>query len=102
MKEQNQAETWKDKVTCIIDGACGIYVPKEFALRFPSRIQEKDRKVLLAGPDHEEYWDVWDDVLGSVTIIDTRNMEWSLFQDGDLFAVREDVTDKEREEWQGC
>ena len=45
-----------------IDGHHGVYVPMEFAASFADDIDVDDREILLAGPDHEWYWETWDKV----------------------------------------
>ena len=46
----------------VIDGCHGIYIPQIFAQRFPEWLSDEEREVLLAGPEGDEYWGVWDDV----------------------------------------
>ena len=48
-----------------VDGSRGIYVPKFFAENYPSCMDGSERDILLAGPEHENYWDVWSDIQGS-------------------------------------
>ena len=47
-----------------VDGSRGIYVPKFFAENYPSCMDGSERDILLAGPEHENYWDVWSDIQG--------------------------------------
>ena len=46
-----------------VDGSRGIYVPKFFAERFPEWLDDEEREILLAGPEHELYWETWDEVI---------------------------------------
>ena len=46
----------------VIDGYHGIYIPQIFAQRFPEWLSDEEREVLIAGPEGDEYWEVWDDV----------------------------------------
>ena len=77
---------------CIIDGAAGIYVPKEFADGFKFGtdgwmcVNPNDLEILRAGPDHEFYWEAWEDVLNAATFTDKQGVTWGLEQDGDLFC----------------
>ena len=80
-------------VRCMIDGAAGIYVPQRFAENLNPRlwhIGQDDINVLLAGPDHEHYWDTWDHVLNVAEWHKGNSPStfeaWRLEQDGDLFA----------------
>jgi hypothetical protein len=87
-----------DKIYCIVDGAAGIYVPQEFAESTDPRVwhvDPADHAVLAKGPPFgaadasEDYWDVWESILDSAYMSDGRH-KWMLYQDGDLFAVRDD------------
>ena len=84
--ENEPAET-----LCIVDGCFGIYVPQRFARNYDPAawgIKPEDAAILLAGPDEDYYWETWDDVLNYARHRDEKGQEWSLEQDGDLFAVR--------------
>jgi len=49
---------------CVVDSAHGIYTPQIFAEQFPKWLDDAEEKsILLAGPEHEDYWDVWNDVI---------------------------------------
>lgn len=76
----------------IINSAYGVYVPQAFAERFENwqGIDPDDLAILREGPDHPDYWDAWDAVLYSASYTDDAGHTWTLFQDGDLFAVRDD------------
>ena len=72
----------------MVDSHHGIYIPQIFAETvrrdlFGETISAEDWAILETGPDHENYWEVWDDVLNSAETEDGI----SLFQDGDLWAV---------------
>jgi len=80
------------KIACILDGNRGIYIPKAFADGFDMKlwhVKKSDAAILSAGPDHEYYWDTWDDILRDAWMKDGKH-KWRLSQDGDLFAVRND------------
>ncbi|MGA1580305.1 MAG: hypothetical protein ACO35B_06465, partial [Luminiphilus sp.] len=52
---------------------------------------EEDRDVLKAGPDHAQYWNIWDYVLVSARVI-VDGVVCQIYQrDGDVFAVRADA-----------
>lgn len=94
-------ETWENKVSCILDGCRGIYIPQTFAQCFDTDkwgVSQEDVEILLSGPDHEHYWDAWQDVIDNASILENGN-EWTLHQDSDLFAIREDMTEEDWEEW---
>ncbi|GAF71625.1 unnamed protein product [marine sediment metagenome] len=79
------------------DGSKGIHIPWNMAsLNSNDRLQwhnfkPTDIDILLDGPDHPDYWEVWEDVLNEVTVTlenpnDVFNT-YSLYQDGDLWLV---------------
>lgn len=81
------------KIKLLIDDARGIYIPKNFAENFDLDewgINGEEAAPLLYGPDHEEYWDAWEDVLRHAEYTDDKGFKWTLYQGGDLFCVRED------------
>lgn len=84
------------KIDCILDGQHGIYIPQLFAKLYPEFVNGEDKEILIAGPEHEQYWDAWDDVLNYAEWKDDEGNKWTLYQNDDLFAVREDF---EWEDW---
>jgi hypothetical protein len=73
----------------LLDGLRGIYVPQKFAqLEGIGGISAEDLAILRAGPDHESYWEAWEEALrfGEITV---AGICYSLHQneEGDLFAV---------------
>ena len=73
-----------------LDGNRGVYIPQHFAeaigVKDWTGIEAEDLDVLRAGPDHESYWDAWQDVLDHAETRDGR----VLHQDGDLWLVARD------------
>jgi len=69
------------------DSARGIYIPQYFAETIDWNAiddwNEDEKDILLAGPDHESYWDAWDSILNNVTTV----CGGVLWQDGDLWIV---------------
>lgn len=69
----------------------GVYIPQNFAEKvkreFVKGITDADYEILMAGPDHELYWDAWDTVLTNARIKLKVNHRYDrvLHQDGDLF-----------------
>lgn len=77
---------------CIVDGQHGIYVPYRFAVLSSAddMLTEEQREILMEGPDHPEYWDVWDEIVGHV-VVKRGDSYWRLEQDeGDVFLVKLD------------
>ena len=50
-------------------------------------MSEDDAEILLDGPDHELYWDTWDHVLGTAYYLADDGRRFTLWQDGDLWAI---------------
>lgn len=80
---------------CIIDGSWGIYVPQQFCQRYEkvSGVSQEDWDICLAGPEHELYWDAWDEILTDWHFEETDSFGkvWRIYisQDGDLYQYRE-------------
>lgn len=67
----------------------GQYIPRDFADEIDwssfDNIDEADMSELMKGPDDcENYWDIWQDVLGTASITVNGNT-WRLMQDGDVW-----------------
>ena len=74
--------------------ARGVYIPQYFAESIVreclSGVSEEDMKILLVGPDHEQYWDAWCDVCDNAILTDEQGVTFNLYQDGDLWLVPTD------------
>jgi len=77
-------------VHLLIDSRHGVYILSNFIKEFEgwTGISDEDREILAAGPEHEWYWEAWDDVLDSARCVDKEGKEWCLHQEDDLFAIR--------------
>ena len=90
-----------------LDGARGIYIPRDFALivrrDHVEGVSEEDWAILKAGPPggvlneegyegYEDYWNVWEDVLNDAVLTgpDT-GIQYYLYQDGDLWLIPTDA-----------
>jgi len=87
---------------CIVDSHHGVYVPRAFATNCNMsdwNVKEEDVTVLLAGPENDEYWEVWNDLegYGGAHFTDSRGVRWELEQDCDLFARAVNVPTVEAE-----
>lgn len=75
----------------MVDDHWGIYVPQCFANRVDtaclSGVSTLDLTILREGPDHPLYWDAWDSVLNNAALMSVDGIAYSLWQDGDLWAV---------------
>lgn len=107
-----------EKIILLLSDSRGVYIPQNFAEDFRIAgvdgltesdanvvcgIDPDDIAILRAGPDHEQYWDVWDSVLSDAWWIDPETgWRYTLHQDGDLWAVAYDeMSDEEKEEFYG-
>ena len=79
-----------ENMFCIIDSNRGIYIPQQFARNWSDSVQsgmdEEQKTILLAGPQHSQYWDVWEEIVNEVVFL-FDGQKCSLYEDGDLFAV---------------
>lgn len=70
----------------------GIYIPQMFCSDIDEQwaeqanVQMQDVRICQQGPDHELYWDAWNNILDNTEV--TRDgVTWRLHQDGDLWEV---------------
>ena len=94
-----------ENIACLINSAHGMYVPQTFIRLYRAAawgIENSDAEILRAGPDHPDYWDTWDNVLNCAHYVAHDGRTFTLYQDGDLFAVAYDaLTDEEYREFFG-
>lgn len=81
-----------DTIKLLIDEAAGIYIPRNFYENFdmPTWGLNINYFLDLSHPDNEFYWEAWDEALAQATYLDDDGHTWTLYQDGSLFAVRDD------------
>ena len=88
MSEKPEKQLW-------LNDARGVYIPRDFAKSFDDRkvrvrgVSDEDWAILDEGPDALEnpYWETWDDVLNNAVIKDDNGVEFTLYQDGDLWLI---------------
>ena len=90
--------TWEQaaaagKVQLLLTDARGIYLPHDFAQSFVVRESglDDDMTICATNPDHQYYWEAWENILNEGTIEGADGKIWRLHQDGDLWAIRADV-----------
>lgn len=88
----------EEQVCCVVDGAAGIYCPQFAAERLTLGdwgIDDETNNTLLAGPNIEDdeglYWEAWDLVLNNAEMVGPGGHNWTLWQNQDVFMVRDDV-----------
>lgn len=89
-----------DNVEILLSDARGIYIPRDFVQGFDltrwEGISESDIEI-LQDPENEWYWDSWESVLNNARFTADDGRVFSLWQDGDLFAIcYEEMTDEEK------
>ena len=79
----------------LLDENNGIYIPKLFCKQCNPQnsyfVWDYDNcSEILLNPEHELYWEVWDEVLDSAYCIDPdNNIKYTLYQNGDLWIIPE-------------
>ena len=77
-------------VQLLLSDARGIYIPRDFLEGFLSYkawgLLKSDFKA-LRNPSNECYWNAWEYVLNCAEHTDSEGNVWTLWQDGDLWAI---------------
>lgn len=93
------------KKILILSDARGRYIPRDFVCNEDAtepakehcdrwHIDQEDREILM-NPEHEHYWETWESVENYAFFEATEADKilpgtWTLYQDGDLYAIHED------------
>jgi len=78
-----------DDIVLLFSDARGIYIPRDFAdTDIAKKHLSAEDLASLSDPDHEHYWETWDEVC-EMTFTDNKGKQWTLHQDGDLWAIPE-------------
>lgn len=77
-----------------LSDARGVYIPRDFAQgtrrECVAGVRESDWETLLAGPEHEWYWEAWDAVEQSAVVTDpTTGVRYTVYQNGDCWLIPE-------------
>ena len=82
--------------------ARGVYIPQHFAESIKrdcvEGVSAEDWAILESGPDHEHYWDAWNDVEQTAIVMDQTGKRFTLYQDGDLWLIPEGFSFEEESE----
>ena len=76
-----------------LDDHRGIYIPRDFALSFADRakavanVDTEQWAILEAGPDHEHYWDAWQEVCDYALVTDQDGNQFTIWQDGACWLI---------------
>jgi hypothetical protein len=85
----------KPKPIYFISDHHGVYIPKMFAEFFDTSsyklegVGEEELKILKAGPEEEDYWDVWESVERCGIVIDDKQIRNRVHMDGDCWLIPE-------------
>ena len=82
----------------IIADSWGIYIPQRFCEGFSSYITNMDEikedvEICLKGPDEEDYWEAWDNIVDNAKLTNDRGENLTigyLPESSDLWAIPED------------
>lgn len=71
----------------------GVYIPQHFSESFADRaksvagVSDETWRILESGPDHEWYWEAWDDVCRDARVTDDNGQQYFVYQDGDCWLI---------------
>jgi len=71
----------------------GINIPRDFACSFINRdkdingVDAEQWSILEAGPEHDQYWDVWHEVCERAIITDLDHNQYRIHQEGDCWLI---------------
>lgn len=87
-KEQQNRE----RIELLLCDSRGVYIPRDFLEfdldKWHIKLSEEDIAE-LQNPCNEWYWECWQSILDNAYYIDDKGDKWTLWQDGDLFAVKD-------------
>lgn len=89
----------QDVLTHLVDSARGIYAGQSLIQMYGHNIKgldDQDREILEAGPDHEWYYETLDDLCGCTITQQTGEDHSIHFIDGGIYAV----DDAKIQEWE--
>jgi hypothetical protein len=105
MVDKEKDSLMNSAINLLVSDSHGVYVPQAFREKFDlalwDGIRDNEIEAIEAGPDHEWYWEAWNDILNSATYTQDGDT-YRLWQDGDLWAIcYERMTVAEYEEFFG-
>lgn len=78
----------------LLEGSRGIYIPRDFMAEMDLSQWDGislDDISICSDPDHEAYWDAWEQVCDNATHTDSEGNIWHLWQDGDLWMYCDEL-----------
>ena len=94
---------FKNQPEILLNDTHGIYIPQLWATDVTEadcaklNVDWDDVQTVQAGPDHEWYWEAWASIEQSCEMTDDQGIKWTLYQNGDLWAIPSDY--EMPEEW---
>lgn len=88
----------KEIMELLFSGHYGIYIPQSFAEKCNPEnswwfYSLEDAQILRDGPDHEHYWEVWEEVIGNAYWQENaEGPKYFLYQQDDLWMIHEDYS----------
>lgn len=84
-----------NELELLVDGHHGIYIAQIFCQTYAAYITNMDKvkedfDTCLAGPDHEDYFEAWADLMDNVEFTNDRKEKYTvgnLGECGDLWAI---------------
>ena len=76
-----------------LDDHRGQYIPRDFATSFANRdravegVEPENWAILEDGPDHEFYWDAWQEVCDHAVVTDDNGVKYTVHQDGACWLI---------------
>lgn len=92
-----------ERFTLLVDDHHGQYIPQVFAQKYDMpnwHVSEENAAILLEGPEHEWYWEAWEEVLQDAYFCNSNGRKYTLdlAESGNVFADME-MTYKEALDW---
>lgn len=100
------AKTRPEPQILLSDGG-GIYIPQMFATNLvfgaqPNQwqgVSAENLDILERGPEGEEYWEAWEEVLDQAFLVSGEGRKYTLGHDGDVWAIPDGMEWSDEEEW---
>ena len=100
----------KNSAELILSAARGVYIPRDFLTNDYEEVdteycaawglteENMERWIYAANPDSENYWQSWEWVLDNAKYVCEDGSVFTLYQDGDLWALcYKRMTDEEKQ-----
>ncbi len=86
-----------------LDDHRGIYIPRDFVESIVpealSGVDPENIEILKEGPDHEWYWEAWEDVMSKAVVTDKAGFKYSIYQDGACWLIPDGMEWSDEEDW---